>query len=534
MDDDTLINLIERGVSIEVLAQLIGAIVVDERSVAPGIQIDEVVDDSRSDRLGTTRTLFLARYSRSARERDPAFIARIANAAVDAGAVAVVADFAVPGLAERVPVLVCPDVESVAGLLASCVHGDPSRHLKVILVTGTDGKTTTATLTAAAIAEDGFQVGRQTTVGHVIGGAADAATLTTAEAVDVQRSLARSRNDGDESVVIEASSIAAMHGRLNAVRADVVVFTNLSAEHQDSHGTMLRYFAAKADLFDPADGRVAVVNIDDPWGEILLETLLLVGGEPVLVSPSGRRHSRSGRPVAVRCTDRRLHPQAGSEVTAEVGDAEVRFHVQLEGKHNVANALCALAVAHVLGIDAATAARGIARVERVNGRLDVIPNEAGVLAYVDYAHTPQALKTVLASLRERSMQRNGRIIVVAGCGGGRDETKRAAMGSACSLGADVFIATDDNPRNERSEHILDAMIGDLQGVRRIPDRRQAIAAAVAEARAGDIIVVAGKGHEQEQIVEGERTRFVDHEVLAQALGTHWTPEASDRPREATA
>lgn len=525
MDEHDVVDLDSPGVDVDHLAELVDGRLVDERPTPTRVLIREVVDDSRSPLLRDGGdALFLARYSRTEAERDPSKLADIAREAAAAGAVAIAADHLVPGLAEQVPVLVCRSVDEVAGILASEVHGRPSDHLQVVLVTGTDGKTTTTTMTAAAIAAPDRRVGRFTTVERLIGGMTDPARLTTSEAVDLQRDLANARRAGDRAVVVESSSIAAAQGRLNGVGADVVIFTNLSSEHQDQHDTMLRYFAAKVDLFDPTDGRIAVVNVDDPWGEVLVHLLTLVRATIVLVSPSGREVGPAGRPVDVRCTDQDLHPEAGSDIKVIVRGSTVRFHVPMEGSHNVANALCALGAAVALGIDVSTAAEGISQVDGVAGRLEVVPNDRGVLAYVDYAHTPQALGTVLTTLRERAKQRGGRIIVVAGCGGERDPSKRPAMGSACAEGADVFIATDDNPRTEHSDRILDEMVGQLAEVRRIPNRREAIAAAVDEARPGDIIIVAGKGHERDQIVGLRRTPFSDQEVLAELLGRTWSTE----------
>lgn len=519
------------GVYADALASMTGCEFVDERQKPRDpVKLVDAVQHVAPPNFRGPGVLYVARGSRSRNGSDDRDVDERAAAAVRAGAAALLCDHVVPAVAASVPVLVRrAGVDRVVGAVASEIHGHPSRYLKVAAVTGTDGKTTTCYLTAAAFrtALSGT-IGLQTTVEKVVGGVSRPAALTTAEAVDLQRDLRRGLEAGDVGAVIETSSIAVAQGRVDGVQADVGVFTNLSPDHLDLHGTMGEYFLAKAALLLGSRCGAAVVNIDDEWGWALAD-LVRLADEVTLytVSASGREHGPGGQPVSV--VGIRLPSSANSGVVAvRVGNMQLGVRVQLLGQHNEANALCALAAAVAVGGDPEAAAAGIASVEGVPGRLDPVANDRGVVAFVDYAHTPAALRTVLEACRGITRDTGGRLIVVAGCGGGRDRAKRPAMGTACTRGADLVVATSDNPRHEDPDAILDQMLSRIdrperRKVRREVDRRKAIALAVALAREGDVLLVAGKGHERTQLLGAASHDFDDHEELARALGMTWTP-----------
>jgi UDP-N-acetylmuramoyl-L-alanyl-D-glutamate--2,6-diaminopimelate ligase len=358
--------------------------------------------------------------------------------------------------------------------------------IPVVAVTGTNGKTTTAHLLYAILAADGRRPGLLGTVEARVGGRSRTLERTTPEAIDLQRLFRELLDAGDRSCAMEASSHASELHRLDRVRFRVVVFTNLTQDHLDFHGTMEAYFAAKRRLFD---GVPAVVNVDDPWGRRLVEEL---GGEALTFG---------------RAEDADVGPEALDGV-----------ELRLRGRFNVLNALGAAAAARVLGIGPEAVKAGLEAVEGVPGRFEEVSAGQPFTVLVDYAHTPDSLELVLREARELA---ESRVLCVFGCGGDRDRTKRAPMGEAAASLSDVVIATSDNPRNEDPEAILRDVEEGLRSSGRpylkIVDRREAIFRAVAEAHAGDIVVIAGKGHEDYQIVGAERRHFDDREVAREAL-----------------
>jgi UDP-N-acetylmuramoyl-L-alanyl-D-glutamate--2,6-diaminopimelate ligase len=431
-----------------------------------------------------------------------------AAAALAAGAAAILTDPAGAGRAALlnapVPVLVHADPRAILGLLCARIYRYPATRLAVLGITGTAGKTTTAYLLEAGLRAAGARTGLLGTVQVRIGETLLPSTFTTPEAPDLQATLAVMAERGVTHVPIEVSSHALALGRVNATPFAVGAFTNLSQEHLDFHGSMERYFAAKAMLFD---GRAAaeVVCVDDAWGR------RLVSEPTITVSSSG--------PACWRAVEVMAHPTGIQSFRAlGPGGLDVPVSLRLPGLFNVTNALIALAAGHAAGAEPALLARGIATAE-VPGRMQRIDAGQPFLAVVDYAHKPAAVAALLDAVRA---QVPGRLLVVLGCGGERDAGKRPLMGAEAARRADLLVITDDNPRSEDPAAIRAAMrAGAAEGpaeVVEIADRAAAIGHAVAAARAGDAVVVAGKGHETSQQVRGNHHPFCDAEVLAQLLG----------------
>ncbi len=433
--------------------------------------------------------------------------AEFAGTALSAGAVAVLTDPAgaqAPLLTgSPVPVLVHPDPRSVLGTLSAHTYGDPSARLAVLGITGTAGKTTTAYLLEAGLRAAGAATGLLGTVQMRIGEALLPSTFTTPEAPDLQALLALMAERGVTHVPIEVSSHALALGRVTGTTFAVGAFTNLSQDHLDFHTDLEDYFAAKAMLFDGRAG-AEVVCIDDAWGQ------RLVTGETTTVSLDGE--------ATWHAADVAAYP-SGSQTFQALGPDgfNQRLLVRLPGAFNVTNALLALAIGHAAGADPQLMLRGIASAE-VPGRMQRVNRGQGFLALVDYAHKPAAVAALLDTVRA---QVPGRLLVVLGCGGDRDTAKRPLMGAEAACRADLLVITDDNPRSEdpaaiRAAMLSGAAVGPAEVVE-IADRVAAIAHAVAQARPGDAVVVAGKGHETAQEVRGVKHPFVDADVLAELL-----------------
>jgi UDP-N-acetylmuramoyl-L-alanyl-D-glutamate--2,6-diaminopimelate ligase len=449
--------------------------------------------------------------------------------AVGAGAVAVLTDPAGAALAGDcgVPVLVVAKPRTVLGPIAAFVYGDPSQQLRTFGVTGTNGKTTTAYLLEAGLRAAGCTTGLVGTIETRIGDQAVPSVRTTPEASDLQALLAAMVERGVHAVAMEVSSHALALHRVDGTAFDVAGFTNLSQDHLDFHADLEDYFAAKARLFEPAFAARGVVNADDEHGRRLL-------AEPhiplVPVSATGSRDA------AWRAFDVVAESGGSSFSVHGPGGQQARLHTALAGAFNVANALVAFAMLVEGGIDATAAAAGIAGLSGVPGRMERVEAGQPFLAMVDFAHTPQAVVTLLETLRATS---SGRLIVVLGCGGDRDATKRPAMGAAAARLADVAVFTSDNPRSEDPQLIVQAM---LAGAQQVPpasrarvqvelDRSEAIALAVSAAAPGDVVVIAGKGHEQGQEVADAMHPFDDRTVLAARLAERgWAAAASKDPR----
>jgi UDP-N-acetylmuramoyl-L-alanyl-D-glutamate--2,6-diaminopimelate ligase len=437
--------------------------------------------------------------------------ARFAADAVAAGAVAVLTDLdgarlcAAAGV--TVPVVVVPRPRAVVGDLAARLYGEPARALRMLAVTGTQGKTTTTRLAEAALEVCGVRAAVIGTVGTRIDGAEVKSALTTPEAPDLHALFATMRERGVEGCAMEVSSHALVMGRVDGVRFDVAAFTNLGRDHLDFHTDVEDYFQAKAALFTPERARLALLNVDDEHGRRLAASVTI----PV------RTFSTRGAEADWQAVD--VVPTAtGSTFTVRGPAGDHRAEVRLPGEFNVSNALCAVAALAECGFDATDVAAALGRIPGVPGRLE--PVEAGqpFLAVVDYAHKPDAVEAVLESLRART---TGRLVVVIGAGGDRDRGKRPLMGEVAGRLADVVVVTDDNPRTEepaaiRAE-VLAGALGGTAEVHEVGDRREAIRLAVSLAGEGDSVVVAGKGHETGQEVAGILHPFDDRVALREAL-----------------
>lgn len=442
--------------------------------------------------------------------------ARFAAMAQSAGAVAVLTD---PSGAEimrgdpgcMLPVLVVDDPRAVLGPVSARVYGEPAAALTMTGITGTNGKTTTSYLIDAALRAAGRSTGLIGTVATQIGDEVMPAVRTTPEAPDVHALLAVMRERGVSDVTMEVSSHALELGRVDGVRFDLAVFTNLTRDHLDFHGDMDSYFAAKAGLFTPARAGAGLVCVDDEWGRALVAAARV----PTMTYSVGS-------PADWTAGDIRSAAHGASTFTAHGPRGAIPAGVGLPGVFNVANALAALAVAVEQGVEAQVAAEAIRNCPGVPGRMERIRAGQPFLAVVDYAHTPDAVSRAITAARESLP---GRVIVVLGCGGDRDQDKRAAMGAVAAQGADVVFITDDNPRSEEPSAIRTAIMVGARGVASSGgavlhdegDRRRAITSAVEEAGPGDCVLILGKGHEQGQEVAGVVTPFDDRIVLREAL-----------------
>ncbi|MCU1379069.1 MAG: murE [Acidimicrobiales bacterium] len=407
-----------------------------------------------------------------------------ASAAVAAGAVALLCERPL-GLATAE--VVVADARAAMGPIAAAFHGHPSSALDVVGVTGTNGKTTTTFLLQAILEA----AGRSTGVIGTLDGA-----RTTPEAPDLQARLAELRDEGRQAVAMEVSSHALALDRVAGTRFRVAVFTNLSRDHLDFHDTMEDYFAAKARLFEPRYTDAAVVNADDPRGQLLADAAEV---------PT--------RTYSLRDIDGLVLGPASSTGTWRGH----RLLVPLGGAFNVANALAALTAAVELGVDEATAVEGLARAPQVPGRFESVGSSQPFQVVVDYAHTPDGVEQVLRAARALT---SGRVLVVVGAGGDKDRAKRPMMGGAAARHADVVVITSDNPRSEDPQAIADAVVAGTSGhpdVRIELDRRAAIELAIRAARPGDMVVVAGKGHETTQTIGDRILPFDDRQVVREVL-----------------
>jgi UDP-N-acetylmuramoyl-L-alanyl-D-glutamate--2,6-diaminopimelate ligase len=399
----------------------------------------------------------------------------------------------------------------VLGGLAATVYGNPSDRITVIGITGTSGKTTTTYLVESGLRAAGRLAGLIGTVGIRIDGADVPSALTTPEAPALQAMLAAMAERGVDTVVMEVSSHALTLGRVDGTGFAVGGFTNLSRDHLDFHPTMADYFEAKALLFDPDSplrARTVVVCIDDDAGRAMAAR----AGDAITVSAANH-------PADWRATDVAPLGAAGQEFTVvDPAGVHHRVGIRLTGRYNVANCLVALAILDAVGVSPGQAAQGLLETT-VPGRLEEIDCGQDFLALVDYAHKPGALRAVLTTL----LQPDRRLAVVFGAGGERDPGKRAPMGEIAAELADLVVVTDDNPRGEdpaaiRREILAGAAAGrGAAEVVEIADRRAAISHAVAWAGPGDVVLIAGKGHETGQRAAGKTRPFDDRVELAQAL-----------------
>jgi len=435
--------------------------------------------------------------------------------AAQAGAVAVLTDPGGRATARRcgLPVFVVADPRARLGEVADWVYRHPSGRLLLIGVTGTSGKTTTTYLLETALRRAGHRTGLAGGVETRVGDLTTASRLTTPEAADLQALFAVMASRGVTAAAMEVSSHALALGRVAGTSYDVAIFTNLSQDHLDFHGSLDEYFAAKATLFTPAYTRVGVVNTDDAYGRRLAE------GARIPVTT----FSAEGDPAADwRATDVRTGADGSTFRIVGPGGVEADASVALPGRYNVANALGAVVALVEAGVHLATAVAGVAACPGVPGRLERVEAGQDFTLLVDYSHKPGAVEAVLGALRPVT---GGRLCIVLGCGGDRDRAKRPLMGAASARLADVAILTSDNPRSEDPLAILAEMLAGVLTVpeqerARViiePDRVAAIGLAVAMAGKGDVVVVAGKGHERGQYVRDSVIPFDDREAAAAAI-----------------
>ena len=468
------------------------------RALAPGdvigrraVEISDLAHDTR--RVGDG-TLFFCVPGARVDGHD------LAADAVAAGAAALVVEHPVD---VAVPQLVVESSRAAMAVAADVFFGAPTESLTVAGVTGTNGKSTTTHLLRSILEADGRRAGLVGTVEWVVGGDVREAPHTTPEAIDLQRLFREMVDAGDEAVALEASSHGSHYRRLDRVRFDALAFTNLSQDHLDLHADMEEYFQAKRRLFTGVAPPPAAVNVGDPYGRRLAEELARAHRAPLVTFGL--------RPEAeVRAEGLELGPR-GSRFAA----AGIAIETPLLGVFNVENVLAAVASALLLDLDEDAIAAGIRAVTGVAGRFEAIDEGQDFAVVVDYAHTPDALETVLRAARPLG---DGRLVVVFGAGGDRDRDKRPLMGQDARKLADAVVVTNDNPRSEEPIEIVEAILqGAGTDVEVDLDRRSAIESAIAGAGAGDVVVIAGKGHEQGQELAGVVHPFDDREAAREAL-----------------
>ncbi|MBO1415731.1 UDP-N-acetylmuramoyl-L-alanyl-D-glutamate--2,6-diaminopimelate ligase [Streptomyces sp. FH025] len=471
-----------------------------------GGAVTGVTHDSRAVRPGDVYVAFPG-----ANHHGAAFAAK----AADAGAVAVLTDPAGAELAAPtgLPLLVVDRPRALMGELAAIVYGRPSERLLMIGLTGTNGKTTTSYLVEGGLRGAGRNPGVIGTVEMRVGEERIKSERTTPEATDLHAILGVMAERGADAVTMEVSSHALVFGRTDGVAYDVALFNNLTPEHLDFHPDMEDYFQAKARLFQPGKSRRGVVNLDDQYGRRLAAEAEI----PVTTFSAAGDAGADWRAVDVK-----LGPIGSTFRVLGPDGAQADAAVPLPGPFNVSNALAAITALVAAGLPLEHAVAGVAAVPGVPGRLERVDAGQPFVAVVDYAHKPDALQAVLASLREVT---EGRLHVVIGCGGDRDPHKRGPMGAIAARLADTALLTSDNPRSEDPLAILASMLTGAAAVPEaergavlvVPDRAEAIRLAVARARAGDTVLVAGKGHELGQYVRDEIRPFDDREVLRESI-----------------
>lgn len=461
------------------------------RLVGADVSVTNVTHDSRSVRTGS---LFVAIPGEQHDGHD------YVDRAVAAGAAAVVVerDVDVPSR------IIVSDARAALPWAAAAVYGDPSQHLPVIGVTGTNGKTTVTHILEQIVVAAGETAAIVGTVGARIGSADHAVARTTPEASDLQQLLSGMVDAGVDVAAIEVSSHALSLHRVDAIRFRVAAFTNLMRDHLDFHGSMEEYFAAKASLFTTDRVEHGVIAIDDEWGR--------------------RIAAATEVPVTTVALDRDADVEASSVVESIAGSSfvistkgrQIPVELPIPGRFNVENALVAAAVAIELGVGDEAIVRGLSTVGRIPGRFERIESGRGFGVVVDYAHTPDAIEAVVESALRMS---EGRVIAIFGAGGNRDQEKRPAMGRAASR-ADLAILTSDNPRSEDPALIMAAVRSGIPAEVTIieePDRRRAIRIALEEAGPGDLVLVLGKGHETGQEIAGAKEPFDDRTVVLDEL-----------------
>ncbi len=444
--------------------------------------------------------------------------------AIKQGASAVVAEIANPAAVPDVPVILVPDTRKALAALAALFYGHPSRQIKIVGITGTKGKTTTSYLIKSIIEAAGHVTGLIGTIDYRVGNKVYAAPNTTPESADLQRLLREMVDIGAEYCVMEVSSHALALGRTGECLFETAVFTNLQEDHLDFHKNRESYLQAKQLLFTGiAPDKTAIINSDDAASRKIAERT------KAKISTFGLTEKADIHPKK-----QISHGIDGLSFSVQTPKGVVEVSSPLVGKHNIYNILAAIGAASALGFDFDSIGRGIARMQAVPGRMEKVDEGQTFGVIVDYAHTEESLARLLDAVREAA---TGRIITVFGCGGDRDRTKRPKMGAVALRGSDIVIVTSDNPRTEDADSIIReieagmtsrgarvAEVGPYRSGRSDktpylinPDRREAIAAAIGLAKAGDIVVLAGKGHEAYQIVGEKKIHFDDREVAREEI-----------------
>ena len=407
--------------------------------------------------------------------------------------------------------VVVPDSRKALALISANYFGLPSRQLTMVGVTGTNGKTTTTHLVKSILEAGGQRVGLIGTIEYKIGDEVIPASHTTPESLELNGMLAQMLKSGCQSVSMEVSSHALHQSRVYGIDYDVAVFTNLTQDHLDYHGTMDEYFKAKKILFDNlSEDAVAVTNCDDEWGM------------KIVSERKGRTISYGvSQEADVQATDIRVSMD-GTTFKIRSANNEYSVSSPLVGRFNVYNILSAYSTGVALGCEHEKIALGISSVKNVRGRFERIPSPKGWTAIIDYAHTPDALEKCLRTIHDVLPKENrGRIITVFGAGGDRDRTKRPLMGKIAGTLSDIAIVTSDNPRTEDPQQIINEIVAGIPreaAVSQEPDRRTAIHTALRQARAGDVVLIAGKGHEDYQVIGKEKRHFSDREVVQDFIG----------------
>ena len=411
--------------------------------------------------------------------------------ATDHGASALVVEHLVDS--ELPQVVVQPgSIRGVFAVASSNFWGRPAEQLRMFAVTGTNGKTTVTHMIAAILGSSGI---RTSVLGTLSG------SMTTPDANVLHAWLSARLDDGDKAVAMEVSSHGISGNRIEAIKFELAIFTNLGHDHLDFHGTMESYYQAKAALFTPERAEIGLICVDTSWGQ--------------------RLAAEASIPVFTYSTDQASHIEGTFDATSFRYEGRT-VKIPMIGKFNVTNAIAALSVGRILSLDAIRVQAGLEQMAPIRGRMERVTQGAGPEVFVDFAHTPDALDSVLTELKERS--KNGRVIVVFGCGGDRDKSKRPDMGSIAGSKSDVAYVTSDNPRSEAAVQIIGEILSGIDPGSKCqvvaePDRRIAIMSAVSNADPDDVVLIAGKGHETGQIIDNHIFEFDDAEVAREAIAS---------------
>ena len=486
------------------------ALAVLDRLRALGVHADDISADSRRAGSGCVFAAWPGQRTDGRRFLADAAARGVAAVLWEDGDGFAAPPLAVPGFGVR-------GLRELAGYLAHELHGRPSQALWLAGVTGTNGKTTVSQMLARALGDLGQPCGIVGTLGCGFPDALEEGLNTTPDALELQRWFARFRDQGAVAAAMEVSSIGLDQGRVNGAQFDVAIFTNLSRDHLDYHGTMEAYAEAKARLFERPELAACVINVDDPWG-LALARRLVAAGRTVIACTLYAANADAVPGARVLRADRLQAAPAGLRFTLVWEGREAEISVRMVAHFNVSN---------LIAVAGALLARGIAfdelppvlgRLSPPQGRMQLVGGVCEPLVVIDYAHSPDALAKVLEALRGTVHSRRGRLTCVFGCGGDRDPGKRPLMGEIASAIADRVVITSDNPRSEDPQRIVEAIAaGAGPAAERVVDRAQAIARAVAEAQADDVVLIAGKGHEPYQEILGKRLPFSDLEQAKRAL-----------------